>query len=124
EGTIWEAMLCAAHFELSNLLVIVDENGYQAMGSTAEGMRLGRIADKLSAFGLETREVDGHDERALAAVIGELLHGNWQRPRALVAHTIKGKGISFMEGNNRWHYTRLSPETYRAALTELHVPAL
>ncbi|HYY10328.1 MAG TPA: thiamine pyrophosphate-dependent enzyme, partial [Kineosporiaceae bacterium] len=98
EGTIWEALLFAAHYELSNLVVIVDENGYQAMGSTREVMRLGRIADKLSAFGLETREVDGHDEAALEAALDELVRHPGPGPRGLVARTVKGKGVSFMEG--------------------------
>jgi transketolase len=119
EGAIWEALLFAAHFELSNLVVIVDENGYQAMGSTAEVMRLGRIADKLAAFGLESREVDGHDEAAMDAALHDLLNLDSPRPRALVAHTVKGKGVSFMEGNNRWHYTRLTRETFDAAMAEL-----
>jgi transketolase len=120
EGTIWEALLFAAHFELSNLLLIVDENGYQAMGTTQEVMRLGRIAEKLTAFGFESKDVDGHDEAALDEAIGSLLHSSRPGPKAVVAHTLKGKGISFMENNNRWHYTRLTPETYAAALAELH----
>jgi transketolase len=123
EGSIWEALLFAAHFELSNLLLLVDENGYQAMGSTREVLRLGRVADKLTAFGFETREVNGHDETALHKTIGELLSIPAAGPRAIVAHTVKGKGVSFMEGNNAWHYTRLTPETYAAALAELQEPA-
>jgi transketolase len=119
EGSIWEALLFAAHLELSNLLVIVDANGFQAMGSTDEVLRLGRIADKFSAFGFETREADGHDESALGAAVGELLALPGPRPRALVAHTVKGKGVSFMEADNRWHYTRLTATTYEAALAEL-----
>jgi transketolase len=119
EGAIWEALLFATHFELSNLLVIVDENGFQAMGSTQEVMQLGSIADKFRAFGFETREVDGHDESALDGTISELVGLNSKAPRAIVAHTVKGKGISFMENDNRWHYTRLTSETYAAALTEL-----
>jgi transketolase len=119
EGSIWEALLFAAQFELSNLLVIVDENGYQAMGATRDVMRLGRIADKLSAFGLETREVDGHDVAALDAVLGELLNSPTRGPKALVARTVKGKGVSFMENDNRWHYTRLSADNYAAAMAEL-----
>jgi transketolase len=119
EGAIWEALLFAAHFELSNLLVIVDANGYQAMGSTSEVMALGSIAGKLTAFGFETLEVDGHDEAALDEAIGDLLARRSNRPRALVAHTVKGKGVSFMEGDNRWHYTRLNPATHAAALAEV-----
>ena len=119
EGAIWEALLFATHFELANLLVIVDENGYQAMGTTEEVMRLGNIADKFRAFGFETREVDGHDELALDQIIHELMNLISTAPRAIVAHTVKGKGISFMENDNRWHYTRLTDETYKSAIAEL-----
>jgi transketolase len=119
EGAIWEALLFAAHFRLSNLLVIVDANGFQAMGSTREVMDLGDIADKLRAFGLETREANGHDEAALDAALTELTHWPSDRPRALVARTVKGKGISFMEHSNRWHYTRLTEQSYAAAIAEL-----
>jgi transketolase len=121
EGAIWEALLFSAHWELSNLIVIVDENGLQAMGATAEVMRLGSIAQKLSAFGFETREVDGHDESSLDRTLGELVQCQSNRPRALVARTIKGKGVSFMEGDNRWHYTRLDRATYQAAVAELQL---
>lgn len=120
EGAIWEGLLFAAHFELSNLTVIVDENGFQAMGSTREVMRLGNIARKLAAFGFDTREVDGHDEQALDDTLRDLLRSPAGRPKAIVAKTVKGKGVSFMERDNRWHYTRLTAETYAAALTELN----
>lgn len=123
EGAIWEALLFATHFELSNLIVIVDENGYQAMGSTEEVMKLGSIAAKFRAFGFETREVDGHDEFALDTTIGELVRLNSPAPRAIIARTIKGKGVSFMEDDNRWHYTRLTSETYSTALAELASPS-
>jgi transketolase len=119
EGAIWEALLFASHFELFNLLVIVDANGFQAMGSTQEVIQLGRIADKLTAFGLETREVDGHDECAIHQSITELIDSPSPKPKAIVAHTVKGKGVSFMEHDNRWHYTRLGPDTYAQAMAEL-----
>lgn len=119
EGACWEAMLFASHFRLSNLLVIVDANGFQAMGSTPEVMDLGRIADKLAAFGLEVREVDGHDEAHLDAAITDLFRLESHRPKAIVARTVKGKGVSFMENDNRWHYTRLTAETYQRAMCEL-----
>jgi transketolase len=119
EGSIWEALLFAAHWQLNNLIVIVDANGFQAMGSTAEVMGLGSIAAKLSAFGLETREVNGHDQAALDAALTELTTLPGSRPRALVAHTVKGQGVSFMANDNRWHYTRLDPSTYEGALAEL-----
>jgi transketolase len=119
EGAIWEALLFARQFRLTNLLVIVDANGFQAMGATEDVMRLDPLADKLTAFGLEVREVNGHDEAALDAAITELKTSAAPRPRALVARTIKGKGVSFMENDNRWHYTRLDDRTYTAALAEL-----
>jgi transketolase len=119
EGSIWEALLFASHFHLDNLLVILDANGFQAMGPTREVLDLGRVADKFSAFGFETDEVDGHDEAVLDARIGRLLALKSPRPRAMIAHTVKGKGVSFMEANNRWHYTRLDADTFRLALAEL-----
>jgi transketolase len=119
EGAIWEALLFAAHFQLANLMVIVDANAFQAMGSTREVMDLGSIAAKLTAFGFLTHEVDGHDERALDRAVTDLLQAPSRRPRGLVAHTVKGKGVSFMEANNRWHYSRLDAQTYAAALAEL-----
>lgn len=119
EGAIWEALLFASHFELANLMIIVDANGFQAMGSTQEVMRLGRIAGKLTAFGLEVRETDGHDEAALDRTIGELIKSPSTMPKAIVAHTVKGKGVSFMEHDNRWHYTRLGSDTFATAMAEL-----
>jgi transketolase len=120
EGAIWEALLFASHFRLSNLIVIVDENGHQAMGRTREVMDMGSFAAKLSAFGLETREVNGHDPAALEAVFAELTKWPGDKPRAVVAHTVKGQGVSFMADDNRWHYTRLDPTTYQAALAEVN----
>jgi transketolase len=119
EGSVWEALLFASHFKLNNLLVVLDANGFQAMGTTKEVMDLGRVADKFAAFGFATAEVDGHDEAALDTTFGRLLADPSDRPRAVVAHTVKGKGVSFMEANNTWHYTRLTPDTYRAAVAEL-----
>lgn len=119
EGSIWEALMFAAHFELDNLLVIVDKNGYQAMGNTEEVIRLGNIVDKFRAFGFDADEVDGHDQVALDNMIRELMIKKINRPKAIVAHTIKGKGVSFMESDNSWHYTRLDSETYAIAMREL-----
>ncbi len=119
EGAVWEALLFAAHNQLSNSILIIDANGMQAMGSTAEVMDLGSIVTKLAAFGFMARETDGHDEAALSATLDELLSDPSPRPKGLVARTVKGKGVSFMEHNNRWHYTRLTPETHAAAMAEL-----
>jgi transketolase len=121
EGSIWEAVLFAAQFRLDNLVLIIDKNGFQAMGATADVMDLADMGSKLKAFGFDVVAVDGHDEDALHKVLldlGALASG---RPKAIVAHTVKGKGVSFMEGINLWHYTRLNAETYAAASHELAV---
>jgi transketolase len=119
EGAIWEALMFASHAWLNNLIVILDANGLQAMGSTADVMDMESLVEKFSAFGLETREIDGHDESALSHTLDELLASPDPRPKGIVARTVKGKGISFMEHNNVWHYTRLNAETYAAAMAEL-----
>ncbi|MFM9437531.1 transketolase [Janthinobacterium sp. CG_23.3] len=119
EGPIWEAMLFAAHRKLDNLLVIVDENGLQAMGKTSEVMDLGSLRAKFESFNFEAVDVDGHDEAALDAAFTALENKRDGRPKALVARTVKGKGVSFMEHQNLWHYTRLDAATFAAAMSEL-----
>ena len=109
-------MLVAAHHHLDNLVVIVDQNGYQAMGSTDEVLSLGDLKAKFNSFGFDTLEVDGHNEANIDAAIKELFTKELSKPKALVAKTIKGKGVPFMEADNAWHYTRLTPETYREAV--------
>lgn len=119
EGSVWEAFLFAAHHRLANLCVIVDANGWQAMGPTDSVLALGPLYDKLTGFGLITHEVDGHDPAAIDSLLSLLTDNPEPRPRALIAHTVKGKGVSFMENDNRWHYTRLTAATYQQALREL-----
>lgn len=119
EGAIWEALLFASHFKLDNLIVIVDENRFQAMGTTEEVMSLGNLGAKFEAFGFDCRSIDGHDEAAIETALSELEALANGRPKAIVARTVKGKGVSFMEHNNMWHYTRLTEETYHSALREL-----
>lgn len=125
EGAIWEAALFAAQFKLDNIMVIVDQNGYQAMGKTDDIMQLGSIEVKFSSFGFDALTVDGHDEKALDVAIRQLQAQVNGRPKALVAKTVKGKGVSFMENNNIWHYTRLDSDSYQAAVAEImkgHLP--
>lgn len=117
EGPVWEGALFAAHHQLKNFMVIVDENGFQAMGSTQDVMALGSIQSKFEAFGFEAISIDGHDELAIDIAITQLWASESTRPKALIAKTVKGKGVPFMEHNNKWHYTRLDPETYAQALT-------
>jgi transketolase len=119
EGAIWEAALFAAHFKLDNLVVIVDKNGFQAMGTTDDVIALGNIEEKFMAFGFDALTIDGHDETAIDAAYSHMKAVRNGRPKAIVATSVKGKGVSFMEHNNIWHYTRLTPETYAAAITEL-----
>jgi len=119
EGAIWEGVLFASHHKLKDFMVIVDQNGYQAMGSTEEILDLGSLQLKFQSFGFETVTVDGHDEIALDDAIVRLQKSNVDSPKALIAKTIKGKGVSFMEHNNAWHYTRLTSKDYENALREI-----
>jgi len=116
EGPIWEGALFAAHHELKNFMVIIDENGFQAMGSTANVLNLGSIQAKFESFGFEALTIDGHDEIVIDQAITSLWDSPSSKPKALIAKTIKGKGVSFMENNNMWHYTRLNADTYSKAL--------
>lgn len=119
EGAIWEAALFATHFKLDNLVVIVDKNGFQAMGPTDDVIALGNIEEKFRAFGFDALTIDGHDEEAIEVAYTRMKASRNGRPKAIVANSVKGKGVSFMENDNIWHYTRLTPETYAAAIAEL-----
>jgi transketolase len=123
EGTMWEAMLFAQQQALDNLVVIVDENGFQAMGKTCEVLGLGNLKEKFIAFGFDAIAVDGHDETALDKALIELKNKKNGSPKAIIAKTVKGKGVSFMEHKNEWHYTRLTPNTFALAMSELANPA-
>lgn len=116
EGPIWEGALFAAHHALRNFMVIVDENGFQAMGRTQEVLALGSIQAKFESFGFEALTIDGHDEEAIDHAIRQLWSSQSTAPKALIAKTVKGKGVPFMEHNNIWHYTRLDLDSYAQAL--------
>lgn len=122
EGPIWEGALVAAHHKMDNLMLIVDKNGFQAMGATDDVLALGDLPAKFASFGFETLEVDGHDEAAVDAAIVQLWTTGVGKPKALIAHTVKGKGVSFMESDNRWHYTRLNAQTFAEAVDALGFP--
>lgn len=119
EGSVWEALMFASHFKLSNLMVIIDSNKFQAMGTTKEVLDMGSMTEKLSSFGFVVVDIDGHNELEIAKMINHLFTSGESKPKAIVAHTVKGKGVSFMEHNNIWHYTRLNEETYAKALGEV-----
>lgn len=119
EGPIWEALLFAAHHKIKNLCVIVDANGFQAMGKTADVLNVDPLQKKFEAFGFETIECDGHDLQKLDQAFTHFKNSKSDQPKALVARTVKGKGVSFMEHNNSWHYTRLTDDTLQQALLEV-----
>lgn len=122
EGPIWEGALVATHHRMDNLMLIVDKNGFQAMGTTDDVLALGDLSAKFNSFGFETLEIDGHDESAVEAAIRQLWGTGSGKPKALIAHTVKGKGVPFMESDNRWHYTRLNAQTYAEAIDALGLP--
>jgi transketolase len=119
EGAIWEGSLVAAHHQMDNLMLIVDKNGFQAMGTTDDVLALGDLSSKLASFGFETMEIDGHDEAAIDIAIHQLWRKGVGKPKALIARTVKGKGVHFMESDNRWHYTRLDAQTFADATGSL-----
>jgi len=115
EGLIWESAMAAANYKLNNLTVIIDCNKLQYDGFTKEVMDSSSLAEKFTAFGFDTLEVDGHDCDALTKALLQTSN----KPRCVVAHTVKGKGVSFMEGNREWHHHILSDEEYTQARKEV-----
>jgi transketolase len=119
EGSVWEAALCAAKHQLSNLVVLVDYNKQQSYGTTYEVLDLDPLADKWRAFGWAVEEVDGHDVTELRAALHRTPFDSG-RPSILICHTIKGKGIGFVENNLSWHHkTRISDEEMQALMEAL-----
>lgn len=118
EGSNWEAAQFAAHHRLHNLIAIVDFNKLQISGPVSEVMGLEPLDEKWEAFGWDVAEVDGHDLQSLRGVLGSDRCGS-KRPLAVIAHTIKGRGVSFMENNPSWHHRVPSPQELEAALQEL-----
>jgi transketolase len=118
EGSLWEAVMFAAHHRLSNLVAIVDNNRQQALGPTSKVLDLSPLGRRWGAFGWDVREVDGHDLDGLAALL-EGLDTRQGPPHVVVANTTFGKGVSFMEGQLKWHYWPMSADEYRQALREV-----
>src|SRR5690606_33514801 len=110
EGSNWEAALFAAHHELSNLVAIIDYNKIHSLASVAETLRLEQFADEWRAFGWDVREVDGHDHDALVDALAS--RAERERPVVVIAHTLQGTGVSFMEGSVLWHYRSPQGEEY------------
>ena len=118
EGSNWEAILFAAHHKLNNLVVIVDRNMFQSINSTEDTLALEPFADKWKSFGWETVEIDGHNHKDIIDVCDKR-RTHVDRPLCVIANTVKGKGVSFMEGNTLWHYRSPQGEEYDAAISEL-----
>jgi transketolase len=118
EGSVWEAAMFAPAQSLGNLCVIVDYNKWQATGRSNETMALAPLAEKWRAFGWTAHEIDGHDIETLCELMSALPNGSG-KPVALIANTVKGKGVSFMEDDNNWHYRIPTAEEVVAAHKEL-----
>jgi transketolase len=118
EGSLWEAIMFAAHHKLANLIAIVDLNGQQALGYTENVMSLTPLADRWRAFKWDVHEVDGHDVAGMASAIARL-DTRAGAPHVLVANTVFGKGVSFMERQIKWHYWPMSDDEYRQAISDV-----
>jgi len=116
EGAVWEAALIAGHHGLSNLVAVIDHNKMQSLDFCENTLRLAPFAEKWAAFGWRALECDGHDHAALKEAFASPAD---HRPTVVIAHTVKGKGVSFMENNILWHYRDPQGEAYRDALSEL-----
>ena len=116
EGSNWEALIFARHHNLSNLVVLVDVNGLQGFGSTQTVASMNDLGKHMEAFGLRTRELDGHLEASLEQINTRSVEDRW----CYLLQTVKGKGISFMENRLEWHYLPLDEASYRQALAELN----
>jgi len=115
EGSCWEALIFARHHGLGNLMFVVDMNGLQGFGTTREVADLEPLSGKFEAFGVPAREVDGHSVPALA----EALLDDGAGPRAVLARTRKGSGVSFMEGRMEWHYLPMTGPQYQQAVRDI-----
>lgn len=118
EGSVWEAGMAAAGYGLNNLTAIIDRNGLQISGKTENVMPLDSLEDKWKSFGWNVSVVDGNDISDLCGVLSDdnRLAG---KPRLIIAKTVKGKGVSFMENNEKWHHGVMSPDQYKQACREL-----
>ncbi len=118
EGTVWEAFMSASHYDLDNLCVIIDNNGLQIDGKVSDVMSPYPVKEKMEAFGFNAIEVDGHDFDELRAAF-ENAKSTKGRPTAVIAHTVKGKGVSFMENNASWHGSAPNEEQRIQAIKEI-----
>ena len=118
EGSNWEAFMFAAHHNLDNLVAIIDYNKLQSLTTIENTLGIEPLVDKFKAFGWSVMEVDGHNTKAIEEI---LLTAAWEKgkPSVLIAHTVKGKGVSFMENSVEWHYKSPNADELKKALTEI-----
>jgi transketolase len=115
EGLVWESAMAASAFHLDNFVVIVDCNKIQYDGFTSEIMSLESLGSKFKSFGFQVTEVDGHD----CAQLSKAFHTRTEKPYCIIANTVKGKGVSFMENKKEWHHAVLPKDLYEQSLKEL-----
>ena len=118
EGSVWEAVMFARHHQLANLIAIVDMNGQQALGYTKDVLDLGSMADQWLAFGWDVHDVDGHDAAGMIETIDALDCASGP-PHVLLARTVFGNGVSFMESRIKWHYMPMSDDEFAQAIAEI-----
>lgn len=118
EGQIWESLLQAAHYKLDNLIVIIDYNKLSSYDNVNESMNLEPLADKIKAFNFHVIEIDGNDMEQIVKALNEA-YAISGMPTVIISNTIKGKGVSFMENNPKWHSGAISNEEYEIAIREL-----
>lgn len=123
EGSIWEAVMSAANYKLDNLTVILDSNKLQAMGTIEDIMGIKSMNDKWKCFGWDVEEIDGHNIQQIYDALESNLQKKVKKPRIIIANTIKGKGISFMENVPIWHYRMPNEEELKIVMKELDISA-
>ena len=116
EGSTWEALLFGSHHNLDNLICILDANNYQSIKTTSETLNVEPLVERISSFGWHVNEIDGHNHSELKK---SLLENNTKKPLFIIARTIKGKGISFMENKVLWHYRNAQGDEFTKAMEEL-----
>lgn len=118
EGSVWEAAMLAGHLKLDNLVAIIDYNKLQSFGRVKEVLNLEPLCEKWTAFGWDVKEVNGHDFQELLNALGSIPIKS-DKPSIVIAHTIKGKGVSFMEDKLEWHYKSPDQQQYEMAIKEI-----
>ena len=120
EGSFWEAILFATHHKLKNLCIMLDLNGQQALGFTNDVINIEEVSKKISSFGCFVEEIDGHDQEKIRLSLEKFVEQKSDQPTFIVAKTISGKGVSFMEKTIPWHYKSMNDEQYEQAMQELN----